>query len=229
MIDDLAFMWRVLPELLKGLAVTVRLTGMALGAGLVLAIPVALARTYTKGPLNWLATAYVELFRGTPLLVQLFVVYYGLPEMGIVLDRILSAWIALFLNSAAYQAEYIRGAILSVSEGQLAAARSLGMRPLQAFGSVVLPQALRLALPSWSNEVAYMVKYVSVVYMIAAPELFTRGQMIISETYRVGTTLFEVALIYILVVYAITKVMDFVEDRFRIPGLETSGVARDKF
>ncbi len=218
---NLGFMWSIIPELMKGLVVTLELTAMALTAGLVLGVPVALVRTYGKGPLNWLATAYVELFRGTPLLVQLFVVYYGLPEMGIVLDRLFSAWVALFLNSAAYQSEYFRGAIQSVSAGQLTAARALGMKPLAAFRWVVLPQALRLALPAWSNEVAYMVKYVSVVYMIAVPELFTRGQMIISQTFRVVPTLLEVALIYLAVVYAVTRVMDMVERRFRIPGLES--------
>lgn len=121
LLRNLAFMWDIVPELMKGLEVTLELTAMALIAGLVLAVPVALLRTYTRGPLNWLVTAYVELFRGTPLLVQLFVVYYGLPEMGIVLDRLFSAWVALFLNSAAYQSEYIRGAIQSVSAGQLTA------------------------------------------------------------------------------------------------------------
>lgn len=223
--EELAFAWRILPELMKGLVVTLELTGLSLVAGLVLAIPVSMLRTYTRGPLNWLATAYVEVFRGTPLLVQLFVVYYGLPEMGVVWSRFFSAWLALTLNSAAYQSEYIRGAILSVSEGQLLAARSLGMPPIQAFRWVVLPQALRLALPAWSNEVAYMVKYVSVVYMIAVQELFTRAQGIISRTFKVWTPLLEVAVVYLAVVYLVTRLMDSVERRFRIPGLE-GGVER---
>ncbi len=226
-LDDLAFMWKIFPELMQGLGVTLQLTAMALVAGLIVAIPVALARTHTRGPLNWLATAYVEIFRGTPLLVQLFLIHYGLPQMGIVFDRFFSAWLALFLNSGAYQSEYIRGAIKSVSEGQLVAARSLGMKPVLAFRWVVMPQALRLALPAWSNEVAYMVKYVSVVYMIAVAELFTRGQMIISRTFKYGPTLIEVAIIYIIVVNIVTKGMDYVERRFRIPGLEASVERRE--
>jgi polar amino acid transport system permease protein len=223
----LEFMWGILPELLKGLEVTLQLTVTSLVGGLVLAVPVSMVRTYVKGPLHWLATAYVELFRGTPLLLQLFIVYYGLTETGIVLDRFLSAWLALTLNSAAYQSEYIRGAILAVNEGQLTAARSVGMRTLQAFRWVVLPQALRLALPAWSNEVAYMVKYVSVVYMIAVQELFTRGQGIISKYFRLWPTIIEVALIYLLVVYVITRGMDYVEHRFRIPGLEARTERRE--
>jgi polar amino acid transport system permease protein len=223
----LRFMWGILPELLKGLELTLELTALSLLAGLILAIPVSLVRTYTKGPLNWLATAYVELFRGTPLLVQLFVVYYGLSETGIVLDRFFSAWLALTLNSAAYQSEYVRGAILAVSAGQLTAARAMGMRPMQAFRWVVLPQALRLALPAWSNEVAYMVKYVSVVYMIAVQELFTRGQAIISKYFRLWPTLIEVGIIYLVVVYVITRGMDYVEHRFRIPGLESHADRRE--
>lgn len=226
-VRDLVFMWEILPELLKGRVVTFQLTTLALVTGVILAVPVALVRKYTRGPLNWLATAYVEIFRGTPLLVQLFVVYYGLPELGIVFDRFTAAWAALFLNSAAYQSEYIRGAIGAVSEGQLIAARALGMKPLAAFRWVVMPQALRLALPAWSNEVAYMVKYVSVVYLIGAMELFTRGQIIISRTLKVVPVLLEVAAIYIIVVVAITRVMDYVEHRFSIPGLETSGMRRE--
>jgi polar amino acid transport system permease protein len=226
-VGELEFIWRILPELGKGLVTTLELTALALTAGLVLAVPTAVVRTYTRGPLNWLFTAYVEVFRGTPLLVQLFVVYYGLPEMGIVFDRFFSAWAALTLNSAAYQSEYIRGAIMSVSEGQLTAARSLGMRPLQAFRWVVLPQALRLALPAWSNEVAYMVKYVSVVYMIALPELFTRGAMIRSRTFKVWSPMISVAVIYLGVVIGITRVMDYVEKRFRIPGLESGHGGRE--
>jgi len=227
-LEDLAFMWKILPELLEGLEVTLQLTALSLFSGLMLAVPVSLVRTYAKGPLNWLATAYVELFRGTPLLVQLFVIYYGLPDVDIVLGRFSSAWLALFLNSAAYQSEYIRGAILSVSEGQLTAARALGMRPLTAFRWVVLPQALRLALPAWSNEVAYMVKYVSVVYLIAAGELFTRGKMIMSRTWNVVPTMIEVALIYILVVNILIKVMDLVERKFQIPGLETADASGER-
>lgn len=226
-VGTLEFMWGILPDLLKGLEVTLQLTGMSLVAGLVLAIPVALARTYSRGAVNWLAAAYVELFRGTPLLVQLFLVYYGLSESGIVLDRFFSAWLALTLNSAAYQSEYIRGAILAVSAGQLTAARAMGMRPAQAFRWVVLPQALRLAVPAWSNEVAYMVKYVSVVYMIAVQELFTRGQALISRYFRLWPTLIEVALIYFVVVFLITRGMDYVEHRFRIPGLETHTGGRE--
>jgi polar amino acid transport system permease protein len=223
----LEFMWGILPDLLRGLVVTLQLTALSLLGGLALAIPVSLARTYSRGPLNWSATVYVELFRGTPLLVQLFVVYYGLTETGIVLDRFFSAWLALTLNSGAYQSEYLRGAILSVSAGQLTAARSCGMTALQAFRWVVLPQALRLALPAWSNEVAYMVKYVSVVYMIAVQELFTRGQAIISKYFRLWPTLIEVSIIYFVVVFVITRAMDYVEYRFRIPGLESHSERRE--
>ncbi len=156
------------------------------------------------------------------MIVQLFLIYYGLPDMGILLDRLPAAIIALGINSSAYQAEYFRGAILSIDEGQGLAAQALGMTKQQAIVNIILPQALRLVLPPWSNEVIYMVKYTSVAFLIAVPELMARGKMLISKTFKPLETLFWVGVIYVIVLSIIAKIVDMVERKLAIPGFQMS-------
>lgn len=233
--SGLAAFWEMIwPELGRGLVVTLRLSVLALFIGLLIGLPTALARVYGPRWLNFLATAFVELFRGTPLLVQLFVIYYGLadpnlskllvslglPKNLLTLSPFAAAYIALGLNSGAYQAEYFRGAIQAIGSGQMVAARALGMSRLQAIQTIILPQALRLAIPPWSNEAAYMVKYTSVVYIIAVQDLFGEAKRIMSAHYNQFTMLPFVGLIYLVMVLIITWGMGKVEQRFHIPGLE---------
>ena len=154
------------------------------------------------------------------MVVQLLIVYFGLPEIGIVIHRVPAAIIALAINSSAYQAEYFRGAILSISDGQLAAARAIGMSQFQAIIYVVLPQALRIVIPPWSNEMVYMVKYTSVAFVIAVPELMAQGQMIITRTFRPMETLFWVGVVYVIVLSILAKIVDLIEARVRIPGFQ---------
>lgn len=227
--------WNMIwPGLGRGLLVTLRLSVGALGIGLLMGLPVALLRVYGPKLLRGLATAFVDILRGTPLLVQLFFVYYGLADTGLndflvgfglpsgllVLQPMTAAYIALGLNSAAYQAEYFRGAIQAIGSGQMVAARALGMTRLQAVIHIILPQALRIALPPWSNEAAYMVKYTSVVSLIAVADLFGEARRIMSRHYNQMTMLPFVGAIYLAVVLLITWVMSRVEKRARIPGLE---------
>jgi len=233
----LADFWNMIwPELGKGLGVTLRLSAGSLVFGLLIGLPTALARVYGQRWLRMLATAYVDLFRGTPLLVQLFLVYYGLadpnigklltdiglPEGILVLKPLTAAFLALGLNSGAYQAEYFRGAIQAIGSGQMLAARALGMSRLQAIVTVIMPQALRLAIAPWSNEAAYMVKYTSVVYVLGLtnPDLFGAAKRIMSAHYNQMVMLPFVGSIYLVVVLCITWVMGKLEARLRIPGLE---------
>ena len=146
------------PKLLEGLLITFRVAFISLGIGLLIGFPSALIRVYGPKWLRWIVTGYIEVFRGTPTLVQLFIIYYGLPQFGITFTAFTSAYIALGLNSGAYQSEYFRGAIQAISSGQMMAARSIGMSRLKAIRYVIIPQALRYALPSWSNELVAMVK-----------------------------------------------------------------------
>jgi polar amino acid transport system permease protein len=166
------------------------------------------------------STAYVQFIRGTPVLVQLFLIYYGLPAFEIRLDSLTAAIVGLGLNSAAYQAEYFRGAIQAISRGQMLAARAIGMTNLQAVRYVILPQALRLVIPPWSNELIYTLKYSSVAFIIGAPELMATGQIIASRNFRYFEVFLIVACIYLVCVLVISKLLDVVEQKLKIPGLE---------
>lgn len=219
MTEEIAFIGTIIPELMKGLALTCRLSVVALLLGLGLGLVTAVLRVYGTGLLKAAAVIYSEVIRGTPLLVQLFILYYGLPDAGLSLGRLTAGYLALGINSGAYQAEYFRGAIQSVQTGQMSAARALGMSKLQAVVYVILPQALRLVLPTWANEVIYMVKYASVVYTIAVPELLARGQILNSKYFKPGPIFFTVSLIYVVVITVITMLTDGLERKLRIPGL----------
>jgi len=220
-IETLAtYLQRVGPDLIDGAVVTLQLTLVALALGVIMGLPAALARVYGGKWLRSLVIAYIELFRGTPLLVQLFVVYYGFPDLGLTFSRLTAAFITLGLNSGAYQAEYFRGAIQSVGSGQMIAARAVGMTLPQAIRYIILPQALRLALPAWSNEAISMVKYTSVVFLIAVPDLMGEAKILAGRYFNPIEIYLTVALVYIFLVAIATLIMRNVERRLQTPGLE---------
>jgi polar amino acid transport system permease protein len=214
------FLQRVVPDFIQGTRITIQLTLVALTLGAVVGLPVALARVYGTPWLRRLAIAYTEIFRGTPLLVQLFVVYYGLPDFGITLSRFAAAYITLGLNSAAYQSEYFRGAIQAIGGGQMTAARAIGMSQTKAIRYIILPQALRLALPAWSNEAISMVKYTAIVFLIAVPDLMTKAKILAGRYFNPIEIYLSVALIYIALVAVATLIVRFVERKLQTPGLE---------
>ena len=216
----LALARRSLPDLLAGTAITVELTAICIASGFLIGLLVALGRVYGRKPIYLIATAYVEFIRGTPLLVQLFIIYYGLPDVGIVLQPILAAGIAFGINTAAYQAEYFRGAIQSIGIGQMMAARALGLTKMQAIRRVILPQALRTVIPAWSNELIYMLKYTSLAFVVGVPEIVARANMIASRTFRYFELYVLAALIYLVLVGMATWGLGWLERRVAIPGLE---------
>jgi len=225
---NLVFDWAWLPRLSQGLVLTLQLTALCMGLGAVFGALLGLVRVYSGGkfsPLYWLASGYVHFFRGTPLLVQLLTIYFGLPTVGIALTPFWAGLVAMTLNTAAYQAEYFRGAIQSVKAGQMMAARSLGMTRVQAIRHVILPQALRLVIPPWSNELIYMLKYSSIVSLTrldaGTMDLFGAGRWIQSRTFRYFEVYIIVALFYLALVLILTLVLRWVEGRVRIPGLGT--------
>ncbi len=220
-IDFFRLAWEIGPRLLEGTAVTLELTAICISSGFVVGLALSLGRVYGNKLVYGITTTFVEMVRGTPLLVQLFIIYYGLPDVGILLDPLLAAGIALGLNTSAYQAEYFRGAIQSVDAGQMTAARSIGMSRVGAIKSIILPQALRLAIPSWSNELIYMLKYTSLAFTVGAPELMAKAKIIAARNFRYLEVFIIVAFIYIIIVTGFTKVLDIVEERVKIPGLET--------
>lgn len=215
----LVFLQRVLPDLFKGIRVTLELSVAALALGAVVGLPTALVRVYGGGWLRRLSVAYINLFRGTPLLIQLFVVYYGLPDVGLTLSRLAAATITLGLNSGAYQAEYFRGAIQAVGSGQMIAARAIGMSQMKAIRYIILPQALRLVLPAWSNEMVAMIKYTAVVFLIAVPDLMGQAKILSSRYFDPIPIYLTVAVIYLGLVAAAALLVRLLQRSLETPGL----------
>lgn len=220
MSDFYDFFIRFLPDLLKGAGITLVLTVEGLAAGFVLGLLATLARTYGSKFWRGIAVGYIELFRGTPLLVQLFLIYYGLPGLGITLSRELSAFLALGLNSGAYQAEYLRGSILAIGDNQMMAGRAIGLSKWKTIWYVILPQALRLAIPAWSNEPVSLLKSTAVVFLIAVPELMAKAKSIAAKTYDPIGSYLAVAVIYLALVYLLDAVLKWMERASRIPGFD---------
>lgn len=201
---------------LEGAALTVQLSAIAVIAGLVLGSLFGLARISSIRPVRSLATAYVEFVRGTPLFVQILIIYAGLPSFGIKLDRFVSGVLALSINSGAYVAEIVRSGIQSIDKGQMEAARSLGMSYLQAMRFVILPQAYRRIIPPLVNEFIILIKDSSLVSVIGLSELMRRGQNISARTFYVFEVFFAVALIYFILTFTLSKFAGWLERRTRI-------------
>ncbi len=186
------------PLLKAGLQFTVPLALLSFAAGLVLAFAVAVLRLFAPRPIALLMRFYVWLIRGTPLLVQLFIIFYGLPNAGIVLDPMPAALIGFTLNVGAYNSEVIRAAIEAVPRGQWEAAYSLNMTRAQALMRSILPQAARVAVPPLSNSFISLVKDTSLAAVLTVPEIFQAAQRIAAVTYEPLILYIEAALIYLL-------------------------------
>jgi polar amino acid transport system permease protein len=217
--DFIDLLNKVTPDLWQGTVVTLQIAVVSLALGMIVGLPIGVGRVYGPVWLQRILGAYLTLFQGTPLLIQLFVVYYGLPDIGVTLGRLQAAFLTLGLNSAAYQAEYLRSALQSVSEGQMTAARAIGMSKWQAIWSVILPQAVRLALPAWSNEAVAMLKYTSVVFLIAVPDLMGQAKILASRYFAPIQIYLIVAVFYIVLVGIAYLILTLIERRTRIPGL----------
>ncbi|SEP76887.1 L-cystine ABC transporter membrane protein /Diaminopimelate ABC transporter membrane protein [Faunimonas pinastri] len=184
------------PFLLKGAIYTVGLSIGGMVFGLLIGFALALMRLSRVWPLIWIARIYVSFIRGTPLLVQLFLIYYGLPAFGVRLDPISSALIGFSLNMGAYTSEILRAAIGSIDRGQWEAAYSIGMTSAQAMRRIVLPQAARVALPPLGNSFISLVKDTSLAATIQVPELFREAQLITARTFQVFTMYLSAAFLY---------------------------------
>ncbi len=202
-INPFIVFWQSLPTLLKGALVTLQLAFISGLLGLISGSLIGIIRLSTIKPLRFLARAYIDFFRGTPLLVQIFMIYFGLPaifqEIGfnLTLNRFIAGVVALSLNSAAYIAEVVRGGIESIENGQTEAAKSLGLNPLQTMIYVIFPQAFRRMIPPLGNEFISLLKDTSLVAVIGFEELFRKGQLIVSENYRAFEIYAAVAVIYL--------------------------------
>jgi L-cystine transport system permease protein len=192
------FITSFLPLLKAGLLFTVPLTIVSFTLGLVLALFTALARISKFKPLSAIAAFYVWLIRGTPLLVQLFIIFYGLPAAGITLNGLTSAIIGFTLSVGAYNSEVIRAAILSIPKGQWEASHSIGMTDSQALRRIILPQAARVAIPPLANSFISLVKDTSLAAAITVTEMFQIAQRITATTYEPLLLYCEVAFIYLM-------------------------------
>jgi len=184
------------PVMLKGAGYTVLFALASMICGLALGFVLAVARIMPLRPLQWTATAYVSLMRGTPLLVQVFVIYYGLPSVGIEFSPVTAGILALSLNAGAYLSESLRGAILGVSKGQWAASYSLGLTYPQTLRHVVVPQALRIAVPSMGNTLISLIKDTSLVSVITVTELMLATKEVIAVTFQPLPLFVAAALLY---------------------------------
>lgn len=208
------------PFLLKGAVFTVVLSVGGMFFGLLLGFALALMRLYGFAALRWLSRIYVSFFRGTPLLVQLFMIYYGLPQMGIELDPLPAALIGFSLNMAAYVCEILRAAIGSIDRGQWEAASSIGMTRAQTLRRVILPQAARTALPPLGNSFISLVKDTALAATIQVPELFRQAQLITARTFEVFTMYLSAALMYWVLASILSHLQNRLEARVNRHDLE---------
>ena len=213
---DFSLMWRVFPFFVEAAWVTIEITALALILGLVVAALAAAAKMSRSAPLRAIGTVYVSLFRGTPCLIQLFVLYFGGPQIGINLEPFAAGVIGLGLNIGAYMAESIRGALVAVDRGQTEAARTIGFSRFQTLRKVVLPQAARLMIrPLGVNTVA-LLKGSALVSTISVVELTYTAQRFIGSTYKPFEIFGVAALLYMVMVYAVARAVDLLDKRFAI-------------
>jgi len=218
--------WQSLPRLLEGALLTVQITGLSVVIGLLCAVPLALLRV-SKNALLWMpAYGYIFYFRGTPLLVQIFLIYYGSGQFRPELDA-LGLWVffrqayfcaalTLTLNTAGYTAEILRGAIQAVPHGEIEAARASGMSGWLLYRRIILPKAFRLALPAYSNEVVFLFQATSLVSIISLMDLTGVARVIAARSFAIYELYITAGVIYLIVTYGILFIFKKVE--FRLSG-----------
>ena len=203
------------PLLLVGAGVTIKITAMSVALGVIIGLFVGIARICHFKPLLFVAAVYVDFFRGTPLLVQIFLVYFALPVItGQRIDPYVAAVGACGINSGAYVAEIFRAGIQSIDEGQMEAGRSLGMTWVQTMRYIIVPQAFKRVIPPLGNEFIALLKDSSLVSVIGFEELTRRGQLIIAKTYGSLEIWISVAIVYLVMTLTISRFVAYLERRF---------------
>ena len=224
---DVIVKW--LPKLLEGAYLTLELVAIAVLVGLLIAIPLGMARASRHWYVRALPFSYIFFFRGTPLLLQLFLVYYGLAQFDVIRqgplwsylrDPYWCALIAMTMHTAAYIAEIIRGAIQAVPPGEVEAARSLGMSRAQTMWHIILPRAARIGLPAYSNEVILMLKASSLASTITLLELTGMARTIIARTYLPVEIFFAAGLFYLAMTFILVQIFRWLERKLRVDALQ---------
>jgi len=209
---------QIIPAFNRGLVNSLLLIVPSATMGLVLGILAGMARAFGGPLLSRMASWYAGLFRGTPLVVQLFIWYFGLPNLGIYLSPYWASVMAFSLCSGAYHSEYIRGGLLSIRRGQLLAAQSLGFSTLDTLRSIIIPQAFRHALPGCGNEFIYLIKYSSLAYIITFIELTGEAKILATRHFEFTQVFLVVGLYYLALVSLATWGLHALERRLHIPG-----------
>jgi len=209
---------QLIPALNRGLVVSLLLIAPAGSCGLILGIIVGSVRAVGGPVARRLADWYAGIFRGTPLVVQLFVLYFGLPNVGLYLEPYTAAVVGFILCSGAYHSEYIRGGLLSIKRGQRLAAQALGFSSFKTMLWIMIPQAARRALPGCGNEIIYLIKYSSLAYIITCIELTGEGKIIATKYFRFTEVFLVVGLYYLLLVTLATIGLGKLEKKPYIPG-----------
>ena len=200
-----------------GAGITLEITALSVGFGLIIGMIVGIARLASSKLIRFIATVYVDFIRGTPLLVQIFLVYFALPVIiGHRIDPFVAAIAACSINSGAYVAEIFRGGIQSIDIGQTEAGRSLGLSWAQTMRYIVLPQAFKRIIPPLGNEFIAMLKDSSLVSVIGFEELTRRGQLIIARTYPSFEIWLAVAIIYLVMTLTISRFVAYLERRYQV-------------
>lgn len=213
---DFDYMLALFPILVKYLGITLEMSLIGFAAALVLSVLLALVRVFKVKGLDAVVIVYISFFRGTPLLVQLFLLYYGLPQVFPIfvgMDAFTAAVIGLSLHFSAYMAESIRGAILGIDKHQMEASLSVGMTEIQAMRRIILPQAARVATPSLMNYFIDMIKSTSLAFTLGVAEIMAKAQMEASSSFKFFESFLAVALIYWLVVIFFTRIQTVMEVR----------------
>ncbi|MGG1640375.1 amino acid ABC transporter permease [Paenibacillus sp. NRS-1782] len=209
----LELMWENVPFLLKGAYYTLYITIVSMLFGLMIGLVVAVARLKGNRPVRWLARSYVSIIRGTPVLVQIAVIYYGLDDYEISFGSLTAACLALSINTGAYLSETFRGAILAVPKGQTEAAYATGMSPGQTMWRIILPQAVRIAIPPMGNTFVGMLKETSLVSVIGVSELMRQAQLLQAQYLRYMPFLLEIGIMYWIMSIGFSAILERVEKR----------------
>ena len=203
-----------LPLLIAGAGITIQITAISVGLGLIIGMFVGIARISNVKLLRWLAAIYIDFLRGTPLLVQIFLIYFALPVLlGQRVDPFIAAITACGINSGAYIAEIFRAGIQAIDEGQMEAGRSLGMTWVQTMRYIIVPQAFKNIVPPLGNEFIALLQDSSLVSVIGFEELTRRGQLIIARTYGSLEIWISVAIIYLVMTLTISRLVAYLEKR----------------
>lgn len=216
--DFAFFAERIMPALNRGLWVSIQLIIPSAILGLLGGILLGALRVFGAPWLRRLGNAYTTLMRGVPLVIQLFILYYGLPKLGLYLDGFTAAVIGFILCSAAYHSEYIRGALLSIKQGQYKAAQALGFSTFQLVSTILIPQAMRRALPSCGNEIIYLIKYSSLAYVTTCIELTGEAKIMAARTYRYTEVFISAGIYYLFLTSIATCILHKIEEKAYIPG-----------